>query len=66
MLIRFTFVIIMDGSQASLTKIQVTILFIEDTKKENKEDEENVQNKYLRETDFFHVVDDDFTPNDDC
>ena len=42
MLIRFTFVIIMDGSQASLTKIQVTILFTDDTKRENKEDEENV------------------------
>ena len=40
MFIRFTFFVIMDGFQAFLTKIQVTILFEEDTQREEKEDEE--------------------------
>ena len=42
MFIRSTFVVIMDGSQASLIKIQVTIPFEEDTQREEKKDEENV------------------------
>ena len=66
MFIRFKFVVIMDGFQDSLTIIQVRILFEEDTSSEEKEHEENVREQVLEKNkDFFLVVEDYSTPNDD-
>ena len=66
MFIRFKFVVIMDGFQDSLTIIQVRILFEEDTSSEEKKHEENVREQVLEKNkDFFLVVEDYSTPNDD-